>query len=136
MATSVYDDDKQLLAIFDGANSIKEGLNFYGNRGDYLQVGGFKYDNGKILRNHRHTNRPRTSILTQEVMVVLKGSCEALIFDMDDKLVYRQNLYAGQFVIVYLAGVGFKILEDDTVMIEAKNGPYIVDNDDEDRYLL
>lgn len=126
-----------LLAIVDSSENFAPGLAFYGAKEDELQVGKFRYDEGKILRNHRHIKRVRTAQKTQEIMMVLKGSCLVRTFSETGKdLVDTRKLQAGQFYISYRGGVGFTILEDDTRLLEVKNGPYVVASDDEERELL
>ena len=129
-------DDSIILSIISGKDDIKDGLHFYGTKNDFIQVGGFKYSSGKVLRNHTHINRKRKSIKTQEIMVVLSGECIARVYDINDILVHQAVLRDGQFIIVYNGGIGFTIVDDDTIMIEAKNGPYDVNSDDEDRRLI
>lgn len=126
----------KLLAIVDNVENFRDGLDFYGNIMDYIQVGAFRYDEGKILRHHRHIFRPKLANKTQEIMIVFKGSCEVRTLTDDGGLWDTHILKAGCFYISYWGGCGFTILEDDTIMMEIKNGPHDVNNDDEDRVLL
>jgi hypothetical protein len=126
-----------LLAIIDDIKNFAPGLSFYGKREDNIQVGQFCYGKGKVLRNHRHIERQRIAKKTQEILIVMQGSCEARTFAPTGKdLIDTRILKAGSFYVSYNGGVGFTVLEDDTRMLEIKNGPFIVNNDDEERELL
>jgi len=130
-----YDDE--VLAIIDNFCNFEAGLNFYGTPQEFIQIGRFRYDKGKQLRNHIHTLRSRVSDKTQEIMLVFKGSCEVRTYTPKEKrLLSAKILEAGDFYISYRGGCGFTIIEDDTIMMEIKNGPYNVKSDDEDRELL
>lgn len=129
-------DGEVLLAIIDSMKGFKDGLNFYGSKNDCIQVGAFRYNEGKVLRAHRHIDRPRTARKTQEILICLQGVCSVNIFNMRDNFVTGTFLTPGWFVILYEGGVKYRILEDDTRLIEIKNGPYDVVNDSDDRVLI
>ena len=123
----IKNDNDELLAVIDNFGNFGKGISFYGTRGDFLQVGKFRYDKDHIMKDHRHIDRPRKTDKTQEIVVMFKGSCEAKIFDTTGSdLVAKMVLEAGDIFILYNGGVGFTVLEDDTVMLEAKNGQYNV----------
>jgi hypothetical protein len=126
----------KLLAIIDNVNNFEEGLKFYGNVMDFIQIGAFRYNEGKKLRNHRHIFRPKLANKTQEIMIVFTGACEVETYTDDGVYWCKHTLGSGDFYISYWGGCGFKILEDNTIMMEIKNGPHDVNNDDEDRVLL
>ena len=111
-------------------------MEFYGGVTDFIQVGAFRYNKDKELRNHRHIFRPKIGNKTQEIMIVFKGSCEVRTFTDGGDICHKKILKAGDFYISYWGGCGFTILQDDTIMMEIKNGPHDVNNDDEDRVLL
>jgi hypothetical protein len=88
------------------------------------------------MRSHKHIERQRVCKKTQEVLIVFKGSCLVRIFNKDNSIKYTGKLNPGSFCIVYDGGVGYTVLEDDTIMMEVKNGDYLVNSDDEDREYL
>lgn len=125
------------LAIIDGVQNFDVGLAFYGTADDYIQVGRFRYDAGKVLRDHRHIARPRMVEKTQEILIVLRGGVQATTFAEEGSLVVdSRELKEGDFFISYWGGVGFRVLTDDTRLIEIKPGPFNVNNDDDERELL
>ena len=115
---------------------FEKGLGFFGTKDDFIQVMKFRYDTGKVLRNHMHIPRKRTADKTQEILIVFKGKCSLDIFSPEKKKVDSLVLHAGEFYIAYHGGFGGKVLTDDTIMMEIKPGPYNVASDDEDRELL
>lgn len=125
------------LAIIDNVANFPPGLAFYGTADDFIQVGRFRYDEGKTLRDHRHITRTRTVDKTQEILIVLKGLVQATTFAEEGALVVdSRDLKAGEFIISYWGGIGFRVLTDDTRLLEIKPGPFNVNNDDEERVLL
>jgi len=129
-------DDNVILGIIIGLDDFEQGTNFYGSRAEAIQVATFKHDKGKLLRNHRHIKRVREISKTQEVLIVLEGSCEIRVFDIDDKQAFVGVLGRGDLFISYYGGAGYTVLSEDTYMVESKVGPYEVTNDDEDRVLI
>ena len=128
----------KLLAVRDSIHSYCPlGLSFYGGKEDAIQVGKFRYDKGKKLRDHRHIVRPRVVEKTQEILIVFKGSVKVTTYSQTGKeIVDECLLLEGDYYISYYGGVGFDVLEDDTRMLEIKPGTYLVDNDDLERELL
>ena len=43
---------------------------------------------------------------------------------IDDKIILRTEMSAGDCVVVFKAGHSFEVLEDNTIIYEFKNGPY------------
>lgn len=134
-AKILYHGDTKLATI-DSVMNTQHGLSFLGDREDFLQIGKFRYDSGHIMRDHAHIDRERISRRTQEILIVFKGSCQVRIFDLDDKVAHVDTLVAGDYIVYYHGGIGFTVLEKDTIMMEIKNGPYDVQLDDEDRRLI
>ena len=54
----------------------------------------------------------------------LSGKVRATFYDLDDSLILSTELSAGDCAIVFKAGHGFEVLEDDTTIYEFKTGPY------------
>ena len=126
----------RLLGIFGNVEDFAKGLGFFGAKEDFIQVMKFRYDTGKVLRNHMHIPRNRVVEKTQEILIVFKGKCALDIFDSGKNKVDSLVLEAGEFYIAYHGGFGGEVLTDDTIMLEIKPGPYNVETDDEDRVLL
>jgi len=112
------------LAIWFSADDIRQGLDFLTHDGDFLQVGSWRYAAGKELAAHNHNTVPRDVNRTQEFAFVVKGAMEASIFDEQDELVEKLRVNRHEGLILLAGGHGYRILEEDTIVIETKNGPY------------
>lgn len=117
-------DGGTLLALIIPGSSWPEGLKFYTNENDFVQVASWRYDNGKNLPNHLHKIAKRESNRTQEVVFIRKGSLKSRFYNDDGKFIEEKVLKEGDFVINFAGGHGYEILEDDTQVFEVKNGPY------------
>ena len=125
-----------VLGIVFGKASLKPGLDFLTGISEPIQVATFRYDKGKELKAHRHIERKREVIRTQEVLIVLSGRVLLDVYDSDDHINCFVELFSGDGFISLNGGVGYKVLAHDTQMIEVKVGPYEVNSDEEDRVRL
>jgi len=112
------------LAIYLPASSWVKGLTFFSEDKDVLQVGVWGYDKGKRRQPHIHNEVRRDISRTQEVIFVKSGKIAANIFDEKGDFVERIELGSGDTLIYLQGGHGYEILEDDTYVLEVKNGPY------------
>lgn len=129
-------DNGTVIGIIDHYKNFKKGLSFYGTNKDSIQIGKFRYDKDQVLRAHKHIERKREINKTQEILIVFEGSCILYIYGVNDNIIQEKILKEGNFYISYNGGVKYKILEDDTFLLEVKSGDYIVTSDDEDRVLI
>ena len=76
-----------LLTIikFDQINKKRQDLS---PKEEFLQVSCQIFENGSLLRAHKHKEVKRNTNLTQEVWVVIKGKISARFYDLDDKFGY------------------------------------------------
>ena len=109
------------------------GLKFFSPDGDYQQVGTWGYEQGKTLLAHTHNEVSREVLWTQEVLYVRSGRLKAEIFDTADKKVGEIEAGSGDVLILLRGGHGYEILEDNTQVLEIKNGPYVGANADRRR---
>lgn len=127
-------DNGVVLAVIVKQGAVwDKGLNFISDDGDYAQVGFWNYDKGKILQAHVHLEAPRQVLKTQEVIVVRQGSMRADIFTQEEKLCASVNMEAGDIGIFLQGGHGYEILQDNTLVLEVKNGPYVGPESDRKR---
>lgn len=106
-------------------DDIKPGLNFFSNDNEFIQVGVWDYDAKKDLLAHIHNEVDRNVKRTCETLYVISGSLEAHIYDMSEKQIDSFVVKAGEILILLECGHGYKILEDNTKVLEIKNGPYL-----------
>jgi len=91
---------------------------------EYLQCATKTLTKGMKFKPHRHNKLIRKTDITQEAWIFLSGRVRAKFYDLDDSLILDTELGAGDCVIVFKAGHGFEVLEDDTIIYEFKTGPY------------
>ena len=102
-----------------------EGLNFFSNSDEFVLVGSWVYKSGTVLKAHNHNQVLRQINRTQEVLFVRSGSLEAQIYSEKDELIEKLVLNKGDVLILLSGGHGYEILEDNTSVLEIKNGPYL-----------
>ena len=112
------------LAVHYTMDDIKKGLGFFSEDSEFIQVGTWRYDAGTQLQNHSHFIVERDVNRTQESIVVLQGSLTARVYDEDDNFIEEVKVSAHEGMIMLTGGHGYEILDDDTIVIESKNGPY------------
>ena len=100
------------------------GLTFHSDHTDGVQVGVWNYDEAKILQPHIHNEHEKISDRTAEVLYVIKGSVHADIYDETATLISELTINEGDILICLVGGHGYQILEDRTIVLEVKNGPY------------
>lgn len=95
-----------------------------------LQVASFKLNLGKTFRPHRHIDKTVTHTITQESWVVIRGSVNAILYDIDDTVLDMVELYQGDCSITFFGGHNYECTSDDTIIYEFKTGPYLgIDSD-------
>lgn len=114
-----------VLARYIPDSDWKEGLNFYSQDEEFIQVGTWGYDRGKELLSHIHNKTERKVYWTQEVLYIKKGSIKAKVYDLDANLVDEIIAKEGDTLILLRGGHGYTILENGTQVLEIKNGPYV-----------
>jgi len=120
----IIEADGIVLAKKMTIDDFAPGLNFFSNEEDALQIGSWNYQAGQKLAAHNHNIVSRESNRTQEFIVLLRGSLRADIYTEGDVFVESVIIHAGEGLLNLAGGHGYEILDDDTIVIESKNGPY------------
>lgn len=89
----------------------------------FLQAMCFQIPANQEFKAHKHNRIERSSNITHEAFLILKGSIELSIFDVDNTFLDKFILREGDCSIIIEGGHSFKSLED-TILYEFKNGPY------------
>lgn len=121
----ITDSKGNLLCIIYKNEDWVEGLNFITDNSLFIQVGSWWYQNGKKLAKHKHNLVTREANITQEMVYVKSGSMLATIYDNNMNFIEEIILNEGDLAIMAYGGHGYKILQDNTKIIEAKNGPFL-----------
>lgn len=117
--------NNEILARHIPSDAWAEGLGFYSNDEEFIQVGSWQYNKGKELLKHIHNPVERSVLRTQEVLYIRKGSIKAQIYSLDETLVDVIIANEGDTLILLNSGHGYEILQDNTQVLEIKNGPYL-----------
>ena len=125
MKTEKIMDGDSVLAIIIRDADWEEGLKFVSSDDDYQQVGTWGYNKGQKLAPHIHLIEPREVLRTQEVVFVKNGRIRADIYTEKEEFLKSVELEKGDTIILLNGGHGYQILEDNTRVLEVKNGPYI-----------
>jgi hypothetical protein len=88
-----------------------------------LQVGYIVYPKDGEIQRHIHLPIPRSVVGTNEVLIVQKGALEIDVYTEDKRFVSTHQLNQGDIMISVNGGHGFR-MQEDTVLIEIKQGPY------------
>jgi hypothetical protein len=125
----IQDNDNNLLAIILKEGTIfNEEKHFFTENEEQMQLASFNLSKNTTIDNHIHLNKIREINTTSEVIVVFEGSLEVSIFDNDLDLITTEIINAGEVITLFQGGHGIKVLED-SKFIEAKQGPYLMDED-------
>ncbi len=120
---SKVNKDTPLLAI-NRRGEISEDRNDICSENELLQISTKLLKKGTTFKPHKHNKLERVTNTTHEAWIVLEGSIGATFWDIDDQVVFETVLSAGDCAVVFKAGHGFEVLEDNTILYEVKNGPY------------
>ena len=117
-------DPSLLLLVINRKDDISINRTDLSPDDQYLQCATKQLTKGTTFAPHKHNEMVRTTDITQEAWVFLKGRVAARFWDVDDRLIYETELGEGDAAIVFRGGHSFEVLEDDTVLYEFKTGPY------------
>jgi len=125
-----YKHKGKIISIVYRDKDWVKGLNFITPNDLFIQVGSWWYPEGKKLTSHIHNEFPREATRTQEMTYVKRGSMKVLLYDENKNYLQAFILNEGDLAVFACGGHGYEILEDDTQIVESKNGPFMdVDTD-------
>lgn len=117
-------DKNDLLAIFFPGNMDEEGIQFFTDSQNPLQIGMHNRKKGLSLKPHIHKlSGPLEIKSVQEILLVLKGKIRVNIFSMKSELLASRMLSVGESVLLISGGHGVDFIED-SIVYEVKQGPY------------
>jgi hypothetical protein len=125
MKVERIEEGNKTLAIVVRNEDWEHGLSFVSSSEDYLQVGTWWYSKGQKLLPHIHLNAPREILSTQEMVLIKEGCIRADIYNEEGLYLKSVELKKGDFIVLLKGGHGYEILEEDTKVLEVKNGPYV-----------
>jgi len=115
-----------LLHIINRKEDISDKRNDLIPKDNFLQLATFELEKGKTFRPHKHIlqDNTETKRIAQESWICLQGSFEAILYDIDNTILQEVILRAGDCSITLFGGHNYRCLEDDTLILETKTGPY------------
>lgn len=121
---SFVDTSKILFSLlrFSDITNYRQDLS---KENEFLQVNARKFEKGTFIKPHKHLKRDSNISLTQECWIIFKGIVCAEIYDIDDNFYKKVTLKAGDCIVFFNGGHSLKVEEDDSIMYEIKNGPYL-----------
>ena len=118
-------EPEKLLHIVCRPGELEDVRNDIVGEQEYMQLAILNFNKGKTFRPHKHIYKPvPKSAIAQESWVVMSGRVEAIFYDIDDTIVERRILETGDLSITLFGGHNYIILEDNTLVLEYKTGPY------------
>ncbi|MFL2603715.1 MAG: hypothetical protein ACJ0PP_02120 [Flavobacteriaceae bacterium] len=97
---------------------------------EYLQLALLNFNKGKTFKPHKHIVKEKITDIAQESWFVYKGSVECIFYDLDDSILVKEIITEGQLSMTFRGGHNYRILEDETLVLEYKTGPYLgIEND-------
>ncbi|MSS74269.1 hypothetical protein EXS72_01375 [Candidatus Pacearchaeota archaeon] len=102
-------------------------MNFMVSEDECLQAAaGVKFVKGHTFSGaHKHLPNKRTTYKTQEAFILVSGSVELTLYDLDHKEIAKEILNSGDCYIYLDGGHALKVLSENTSFYEIKNGPYL-----------
>lgn len=119
-----------VLALVIRDSYWEEGLHFASSNGDFQQVGMWSYNKGWKSKPHIHLIKAREVLRTQEVLYIKEGKLKADIYSEKGRFLQSLELSKGDIIVLLNGGHSYEILENNTQVLEIKNGPYLGPNED------
>lgn len=114
------------LIVYHGKE--REGVQFFCDDQNSLQIGKHYYPGPKVIKPHRHCsiNHDHPGPF-QEALYIKSGKVNVKFYSDDNKTINQKTLVAGDLILLIKGGHSFEFLEE-TEMIEVKQGPYNPDS--------
>ena len=122
-AVEVMRHAEQVLAYIVRANWLPENTSFVTGPEDGLQLGMIACAAGQSITPHVHLPVERHVRGTPECLLVRQGACEVDIYTDDKNLLCSRALAQGDVILLLGGGHGFR-MQEDTLLLEVKQGPY------------
>lgn len=115
----------KLLHIVYNINQIDDRIDLISEE-NFLQCSVVRKNAGDKFKAHKHIVKSidfREQI-AQESWFVYKGKIRVYHYDIDDTLINIQELCEGEINITLFGAHTFEVLDNNTIILEQKNGPY------------
>lgn len=132
MTKKIYSklNPKVLLHLVSDINKLNKERIDIAPENEYLQLALLNFNKGKTFKPHKHIIKEKITDIAQESWFVYKGSVQCIFYDLDDKILAKEIITEGQLSMTFRGGHNYKILENNTLVLEFKTGPYLgIEND-------
>ena len=116
---------KKLLHLTSTINNLSHGRIDIAPEDEFLQLALLKMPKGKTFKPHKHIIYKKITDIAQESWFVHKGSVKCIFYDLDDTVLTEVILKTGDLSMTFRGGHNYEILEDETLVLEYKTGPYL-----------
>lgn len=90
----------------------------------FLQCSALKMPEGRTFKPHMHIwHEGSERMIAQESWVVISGKVQVIFYDLDDKIISRVELEAGDACFTLFGGHNYLVMGD-ALVYEFKTGPY------------
>lgn len=120
----IVDKKGVLLAVVISVDHWPRGTHFHTLESSAIQVATMRHDEGEHKRAHKHNVYERVATRTNETMFIRYGRLRAIIYDDNGDICGFFHLEQGDVAIFLAGGHSFDFMEDDTEILEVKNGPF------------
>ncbi len=122
----VHDGNEMALII--RSDFKKDGIEFFTPNDYSQQLAYMSHKKGHRIEPHTHNHITREVRITQEVLVIKKGTLRVDFYTIDREYIKSALLHGGDVILLASGGHGFETLED-VEMLEIKQGPYLGEED-------
>jgi cupin fold WbuC family metalloprotein len=122
--------DQTLIAIIIRSEYEEKGVSFFSPFEFSQQLGILVHPSGFEVKPHMHKMISRDVRVTQEVLHLIRGKVEIVLYDEHRKPVQTCILNPGDTILLAFGGHGLKVLEPAKI-VEIKQGPYAGTDDKE-----
>lgn len=118
-------EPEKLLHFVVRKDDFKSGRQDIVDESQFIQCSMLQMESGKTFKPHKHIWKERKqNVIAQESWVIIRGSVQAMFYDLDDTLIQNIVLKEGDASFTLEGAHNYLILEDDTLVYEYKTGPY------------
>ena len=103
----------------------ERGLTFFSDDSEFVQVGTWCLDNGRVTHPHKHNAFDRNAKITQEAVMCVQGSFTYVLLDAEGRQLASSCIECGDIVVSLAGGHIYQGLSQETRVLEFKNGPFL-----------
>jgi len=118
-------DTSKLLHLIGSLSDLKENRMDVAPEEEFLQLAILKLEKGKTFKPHKHIYHDKITNIAQESWFVHKGRVKCIFYDLDDSIISEEIIEEGSFSMTFRGGHNYVILENNTLVLEYKTGPYL-----------